>query len=263
MKRICSKQRIFSVNGKRYEIEQHIHGSVMYSKSAHKLICSKFLILIEILDRICISDYWLIGGTLLGAARNKCLLPWDNDIDIAITINGYKKIVNNIEYINKQFTIIQNLIGFKIYFDHISIADIFVVDYTTNRKLVYSGPYVNNKSYFLLNKCFPKIIFTYDDIYPLNRIICNDIYVNVPNNYIKILKQNYCKNVMNEVKFPSLNIHNNIFDSMYFQSLYFNYYKSLLEENNTNSLVSRELPLCVFEYICILIAKYNMLQYIK
>ena len=60
---------------------------------------SLFDLLIEI-DQICQENdiqYFLAGGSALGALRNNCFLPWDDDIDLYITRDNWNKLRDLVE----------------------------------------------------------------------------------------------------------------------------------------------------------------------
>lgn len=74
--------------------DRRFYDDTTYNGNLHKLQQLQLECLVE-LDRICREngiDYFLGGGTLLGAVRHGGFIPWDDDIDVMMTRENFDRL---------------------------------------------------------------------------------------------------------------------------------------------------------------------------
>lgn len=94
-------------------------------------------------DRICREfdiQYTIHGGTLLGAIREKGFIPWDDDVDIAMSRENYEKFIDIFPKHCQDFSILEGYNGGPLQIfsknDPYATSEVFVYDYITENKFL-------------------------------------------------------------------------------------------------------------------------------
>jgi phosphorylcholine metabolism protein LicD len=122
------------------------------------------------------TDYFLIGGSLLGSDRNGGLMPFDDDIDIGVCMKDHDKIKN---YTNPDYYFEETGFGYKFKLKKGTIF-IDIMMYEKNEGL-----------YRIINGHWPNDYFSNGDLFPLKKMFYSGILLNVPNNHKEYLHRYY------------------------------------------------------------------------
>lgn len=172
------------------------------------------LTLLKEFDAICRKHgitYYLEGGSLLGAVRHKGFLPWDDDIDLSITRDNFKKLLSvidqelpenrelfcyerfpgylrdTVKYTNMDTTVLfpNHVLDGNAAGQHI---DLFILD------PVPSDPQEQEE--------YKKYATIYSELLTPVYVLCEDIanYVDEYKQYLKLMKENGRESVLEQLR---------------------------------------------------------------
>ncbi len=89
-------------------------------------------------------NYWLDCGTLIGAARHKGYIPWDDDIDIGMLREDYDRFMNTFNKANRRYKLLCIEKDKNYYFAYGKVIDTKTVLYEPDEETgVKSGVYID------------------------------------------------------------------------------------------------------------------------
>lgn len=138
-------------------VRREIPDTVSYERKLYKQINQKILRELQLceldilkqVDAICKKNnlqYYLYGGTLLGAIRHKGFIPWDDDVDIVMPMKDYMKFLDIAEEeLGKKYFCQTSFSddGFPYLYAKVRREDSYVCEEKWKDKEMHTGVYID------------------------------------------------------------------------------------------------------------------------
>ncbi len=121
----------------------------MSENQSVKNVQNKILYIMKYIDKLCRENnitYFIMGGTALGAVRHGGFIPWDDDLDIFMTPDEYKKFKSVFENENSHEFVLQEWKTTPNYLEYAKVrmnGTTFIEEGYKGRKDMHQGIYVD------------------------------------------------------------------------------------------------------------------------
>lgn len=121
----------------------------MSAENQVKEVQNKILDVMKYIDKICRENgitYFIMGGTALGAVRHGGFIPWDDDLDIFMTPDQYRRFKTIFEENKSDLFVIQEWRTSKKYLEYAKVrmnGTTFIEEVFKDRKDIHQGIYVD------------------------------------------------------------------------------------------------------------------------
>ncbi|MBO7293522.1 MAG: LicD family protein [Clostridia bacterium] len=114
-----------------------------------RAVQGKILEVMKYIDRLCRAhgiEYYIMGGTALGAVRHGGFIPWDDDLDIFMTPTEYEKFKAVFEREGSELFVLQEWRTTKKYLEYAKVrmnGTTFIEEHFKDRTDMHHGIYVD------------------------------------------------------------------------------------------------------------------------
>jgi lipopolysaccharide cholinephosphotransferase len=120
------------------------------------------LSMIKDIDRLCTQngiEYYLFGGSTLGAVRHKGFIPWDDDMDIVMTPSNYEKFCHlcRTELDTQKYYFQEGLVDWHLNFSKIRLKGTYIEEIEADEGIEKTNQGISVDIFKIDNACNSKL----------------------------------------------------------------------------------------------------------